>query len=68
VLESPPALLVEAAGEGVHDAVDVRRDVQAGVLDVVRSVDDAAEALGPAEAGQESCGPESAAENGNRLR
>jgi len=68
MLESPAALLVEAAGEGVHDTVDIRRDVHASVFNVVRSVDDAVEALGPAEAGEEPRCSESAAENGNRLR
>ena len=66
VIEYTEAAQAAVAGERVHDAVDVWRDMQAGVLDIVGCVDDAAETLDAREAGQEPRSAEPATEDCDR--
>ena len=49
---APPALLVEEAGQRVHDRVEVRGDVQIPHLQVVADVPDRGHVLGPGSEGE----------------
>ena len=67
VADAPAALLVEQAGEGVEDGVEVGRDVQAEDLEVVADVHDRRHLLGAGRARErvdEAGAAQAAAENG----